>query len=66
MVTLEELFKIISTNIKIKRSEALKLARSRGRTKNIRRKEVFDRIIFELREAREDEFEALVKEVFGE
>lgn len=59
------LFKIISTKKDIRRGEALRLARSRARTKDIRKKEIFERIIFEFREAREDEFEELVAEVHG-
>lgn len=66
---LDALFEIIKTDVKIEQNEALKLARKKrteARTaKNEKRKELYDRIVFELTEASAREFEGLKKEVFG-
>lgn len=67
---LNALFEIIETDRQITQKAALKLARGKRTRakakKDAKRQEVYERIVFELVEARKDEFEYLVKEVFGE
>lgn len=67
---MDALFEIMRTDSGIEREDALKAAkkaRAEARAaKDKRRKEIYDRIVFELTEADARQFEGLKKEVYGD
>lgn len=67
---LKSLFEIIQLDRNIDHCDALKLARrecAKAKTsRDIKSQEIYQRIVFELLEAKEYEFQELIKEIYGE